>query len=138
MPPEARLRVLIDTNVLVSAVTNGGVPERVVDMARSGSVTGLVSLHILAEFREVLMRPRFSVDVTVVDALVEQIAGFCDVVAVERAIGTWSADPDDDPVVEAAIRGRANVLVTGDRHLLALTVPGLRIARPAEIVEELG
>lgn len=131
------VRVLIDTNVLVSAMLRGGVPGRILEAARDGRVTGLVSLHILGELRDVLTRPRFGVDVALADALVEEAAGFCEVVAVERASESWSADPDDDPVVEAAIRGRADMVVTGDAHLLVLDVPGLRIVRPAELAAEL-
>lgn len=134
----APVRVLIDTNVLISAVFRGGVPERIVEAARVGSMTGVVSLHILGEFRDVIVRPRFGVDLALADALTEEIAGFCEVVAVERASGSWSVDPDDDPVVEAAIRGRADVVATGDAHLLVLDVPGLRFMRPVDLAARLG
>lgn len=130
-------RVLIDTNVLVSAVLRGGVPGAIVESAREGRTNGVVSLHILGECRDVLTRSRLGVDVALVDSLVEEIAGFCEVLAVEHARGSWSADPDDDPVVEAALCGRVDVVVTGDAHLLALAVPGVRFIRPAELVTEL-
>lgn len=45
-----RVRALIDTNVLVSALLFGGIPGQVVNAARDGRVDGIVSLHILAEF----------------------------------------------------------------------------------------
>lgn len=134
----ATVRVLIDTNVLVSAVLFGGVPGAIVDAARTGSVTGVVSLHILGEFRDVLTRPRFGVKPGVADALAEEIASFCEVVAVECAVGTWSADADDDPVVEAAIAADADVVVTGDAHLLALEVRGIRFTTPASLAAQLG
>lgn len=133
----ATVRVLIDTNVLVSAVLFGGVPGIIVDAARTGSVTGAVSLHILGEFRDVLTRPRFGVEQGVADALAEEIASFCDVLAVECATRRWSADVDDDPVVEAAIVGNADVVVTGDAHLLALEVRGIRFTTPASVAARL-
>lgn len=128
-----RLRVLFDTNVLISAVLFGGVPGSVLDAARRGEVSGFVSLHILGEFREVLMRPRFGVSEHLADALAEEIAGFCEVVAVERAEFAWSADPDDDPVVEAAVRAKIDVVVTGDTHLLGLEIPGVRFLAPSAV-----
>ena len=131
-------RVLIDTNVLVSAVLRGGVPGAILESVREGRMHGVVSLHILGEFRDVLTRPRFGVDAALADSLTEEIAGFCDVVAVERASGSWSEDADDDPVVDAAIRGRVDVLVTGDAHLLVLAVPGVRIVKPAALAAECG
>jgi len=133
-----RPRVLIDTNVLVSAVLRGGVPGRILEAARDGSVTGVVSLHVLGEFRDVLTRPRFGVATTLADALSEEVAGFCEVVAVEHAGESWSAGPDDDPVVEAAILRRVDVVVTGDAHLLMLDVPGLRFIQPADLAAQLG
>jgi len=130
-------RVLIDTNVLVSAVLRGGVPGRILEAARDGRISGVVSLHVLGEFRDVITRPRFGVTVALADALVEEIAGFCEVVAVEHASESWSVDPDDDPVVEAARRARVDAVVTGDAHLLALDMPALRFVRPAELAAEL-
>jgi len=129
-----RLRVLFDTNVLISAVLFGGVPGSVLDAARRGEVSGFVSLHILGEFREVLMRPRFGVSEHLADALAEEIAGFCEVMAVERAEVAWSADPDDDPVVEAAVRAEVDVVITGDTHLLDLEVSGVRFLAPSAAV----
>ena len=55
VPP---LRVLIDTSVIISGVLFGGTPADVLDAARTGAVRGVVSLHILGEFRDVLTRPR--------------------------------------------------------------------------------
>lgn len=131
-------RVLLDTNVLISAVLFGGVPERVVDAARRGAIRGVVSLHILGEFRDVLTRPRIGVDLDTADALAEEIAAFCSVQPVERAVTAWSSDPDDDPVVEAALAAGAQFVVTGDAHLLCMGIPGIRFITPAEAVRVLG
>lgn len=132
------VRVLIDTNVLVSAVLRGGLPERILVAARNGQFRAVVSLHILAEFRDVITRPRFGIDLSLADALIEEIVEFCEVVAVERSTGSWSADPDDDPVVEAALCARVDVVATGDAHLLVLDVQGLHFMRPAEFAAEQG
>jgi len=131
-------RILIDTNVLVSALLFGGVPGRLVEAARSGAIEGVVSLHILDELRTVLTRPRFGIEQHVADALAEEIATFCAVVAVELADGVWSPDSDEDPVVEAALRGRVGLVVTGDAHLLGLDVAGVRFLTPREALEALG
>lgn len=128
-------RVLIDTNVLVSAVLFGGAPGRVVALARADRIQGVVSLHILSEFREVLMRDRFRVDIHLAEALAEEIATFCEVSPVERASAAWTLDPDDDPVVEAALGTGAQYVVTGDRHLLGLSLPGIDILTPAQFLE---
>lgn len=125
----------MDTNVLISAVLFGGHPGRVLDAARTGVIEGVVSLHVLQEFRHVLSRPRFGLDLEAIDVIIEEIAAVCDVSPIERAIGSWSADPDDDPVIEAAIEARVHYVVTGDAHLLAMEWPGISFITPARFVE---
>lgn len=126
--------MLIDTNVLVSAVLFGGLPARLLEAASAGRLEAVVSLHILGEFRDVLMRSRFGLSETVADALAEEIAEFSEVVAVERASDCWTADPGDDPVVEAALRGGVGFVVTGDVHLLVVEVLGLRFLTPRDLL----
>jgi uncharacterized protein len=131
-------RVVLDTNVLVSAVLFNGAPERVVAMARAGTIAGVTSLFILDEFRRVLCGPKFGIDRTTAEGLAVLIADFTEVVAVERASGTWVTDPGDDPIVEAALVAGATHIVTGDRALLRATVPGLQIVSVAELLDALG
>ncbi|MGB4592922.1 MAG: putative toxin-antitoxin system toxin component, PIN family [Coriobacteriia bacterium] len=128
-------RVFIDTNVLVSAVLFGGPPAAVVDAARTGALHAAVSLHVLGEFRDVLARPRFGVEPEVADMLAEEIASFCEVMPIERSQARWGPDPDDDPVIEAALMFRATAIVTGDAHLLGVRVSGLVTLTPAPAVE---
>jgi putative PIN family toxin of toxin-antitoxin system len=56
------IRVVIDTNVLVSALLTGGLPEAVVDLAISGEVQWFASESILAEYEDVIKRPRLAID----------------------------------------------------------------------------
>lgn len=110
----------------------GGVPGRVVDAVRGGVADGVVSLHILSEFIDVLTRPRFGFDDSLALALAEEIASFTQVVPLSTASQSWVADPDDDPVVEAALLGRATLIVSGDRHIRTATINGVRVVTPAE------
>jgi putative PIN family toxin of toxin-antitoxin system len=129
-----RPRVVLDTNVLVSAARWGGVPGVVVDAARVGEIDGVVSLHILGELRDVLRRPRLRHDPADADLFAHEIAGFCDVLVTDVLPAGWSADPDDDAVVLTALLGEAGFVVTGDAHLLDLRVPGLRFVTPAAMM----
>jgi putative PIN family toxin of toxin-antitoxin system len=57
------IRVVIDTNVLVSALLpSGGLPEAVINLAISGEVQWFASESVLAEYEEVLKRPRLAID----------------------------------------------------------------------------
>lgn len=132
-----RPRFFLDTNVLVSAVLFGGVPGRLVDAVRDGRVEGIVSLHVFAEFVDVLTRPRFGIDEGTAVALAEEIASFAEVVPLMVASGSWVVDKDDDPVVEAALMGRATHLVTGDARIHEATVEGIRVVTPADAMRVL-
>ncbi|MDO8915021.1 MAG: putative toxin-antitoxin system toxin component, PIN family [Coriobacteriia bacterium] len=128
-------RVVLDTNVLVCAARWGGVPGAVVGAARTGEIDGVISLHILGEFRDVLMRPGFGHTQADVDLAASRLAGFCDVLVSNAVPGAWCADADDDAIVQTAILGQAIYVVTGDAHLLDLSVPRIRFVTPAELLE---
>lgn len=127
-----RLRLFLDTNVLVSAVLFAGVPGALVDAARQGRVEAVVSLHVLGEFIAVLTRPRFGVDEPTAMALAEEIALFAQVIPIMAASGTWVSDADDDPVIEAAIAGAATHVVTGDLRIHDVEIESLKVITPAE------
>ncbi|MBE0417605.1 MAG: putative toxin-antitoxin system toxin component, PIN family [Coriobacteriia bacterium] len=129
-----RVRLFLDTNVLVSAVLFGGVPGRIVEAVRDGRVEGVVSLHVLAEFAEVLARPRFGFDEATAVALAEEIASFTDVIPLTSTSGSWVTDRDDDPVVAAALLGHVTHLVTGDVRIHEAVIEGVVVALPAEAV----
>jgi putative PIN family toxin of toxin-antitoxin system len=128
-------RVVIDTNVLLSAVLFGGRPGELVELARIGRIRGVTSLHILDEFRRVLVQPRFAVSARLAEDLVLEMATFMDVLPVGPSQTTWESDPADDPVAETALQGHATIIVTGDRRLLQAAVPGISIVIAAEMLE---
>jgi putative PIN family toxin of toxin-antitoxin system len=116
------LRVVVDVNVLVSAVMRlSSVPGSVVSMWRAGYFELLVSPQLLAELREVLGRAHLTRYVTSSEAdellsVLEQNATWVeDPPVTERVV---PGDPDDDYLVALARAGRAHVIVTGDADLL--------------------
>jgi putative PIN family toxin of toxin-antitoxin system len=127
-------RVVLDTNVLVSATRYGGTPLKVLDAARDGSIDAVVSLHILGELRRVLVRPHLGFPPSDVDLFAVQLAGFCDVLVTDAIPAQWSADPDDDAIVQTALLGEAHYIVSGDANLLDLRIPGVRIVTPAAMM----
>lgn len=127
-----RLRFFLDTNVLVSAVLFGGVPGSVVDAARTGEMEGVVSLHVLAEFIEVLTRARFGVEHATAVALAEEITRSTEVVPMVVSSESWVTDEDDDLVVEASQAGSATHLVTGDARIHAARIERVEVVSPAD------
>jgi putative PIN family toxin of toxin-antitoxin system len=113
------MRVVIDTNVYISALMFGGLPGELLDLAFAGDFMPVTSPVLLDELEEKL-RFKFGVE----DADVERIRGrlerIAEIVSTMPSLAIIRADPDDDRVLECALVGRADMIVTGDRHLLKL------------------
>ena|SRR5260370_26485868 len=112
-------RVVLDTNVYVSALMFGGLPGSLLDLAFLRSFTLIISPALLEELDEKL-RAKFGVpaeDAALVRARLEKVA---EVVQPRESLSVIADDPDDNGVLECAVEGEADVIVSGDRHLLKL------------------
>lgn len=124
------MRIVLDTNVLVSALLNPhGPPARVLELILAGKLQILVDDRILDEYREVLLRPRFGFDADEVATLVSALAAAGEWVTMPLPKLTLD-DPDDLPFAEIAVAGAADALVTGNmRHF-----PRSRLPREVSVV----
>jgi putative PIN family toxin of toxin-antitoxin system len=108
------MRVVIDTNVVVSGIINPhGAPGRVLDAVLARAVLVLHDDRILDEYRQVLRRPVFSFAQRHIDALLDFIETSGEHVST-RDIGVVLPDPTDLPFLEVAILGGADALITGN------------------------
>src|SRR4051812_23434810 len=116
-----RDRVVIDTNVLISSVFfTTSTPARAVEKAVTNAQL-VATTETLRELIKKLLRPKFDryVRRDRREALLERVASVVEIVAVLQSIRA-SRDPKDDKFLEAAVNGRAGVIVTGDGDLLDL------------------
>ena len=118
-------KVVLDTDVLLSAVLFGGKPAMLVDRVRSGGLRAVTSLYILREFQDVLAGPRFEIAARLAEELAVELAGMMEVVPVGRPRESWAVDPADNPIIETALQGGAPLIVTGDKRLLETRVAGV-------------
>jgi uncharacterized protein len=132
------LRVVLDTNILVSAfVFPGGVPEAVFRLAVEEQIDVISSRPLLAEFGRVL-REKFEWEPSRVAEAVAQVAETATVVHPHERVRVVKEDPADDHVLEAAAAGEAEAIVSGDLDLLRLrTWRGIRIQKAAVFLSEL-
>lgn len=116
----ARSRVVLDTNVLVSGLLSPlGPPGQLVDRVVAGEVVLLVDARIIAEYENVLRRPRLALPVAAVALVLRAVERFGEVVAARPVPGLVLPDASDLPFVEAAAAGAADALVTGNaRHFV--------------------
>jgi len=121
------MRVVLDTNVLISALFWGGGPRQVVDLAAAGHFQAVTSPGLLAELEAVLSE-HFGVPREQVDLVLRDVLSYAEVVAPAEGVSVSLRDQDDVKVVACGIGGRADYVVTGDRALLALgEVEGIRV-----------
>lgn len=133
------MRIVIDLNVFVSAIIARGAPADLIRRVDAGKATVVVCPRLLNELSEVLLRPKFSqfVEVHEVDSFLARLRENTDERHDPVDVAAISRDPDDDYLVALAVDAEADALVTGDRDLLDLGDPPIRILTPAETLAEL-
>lgn len=119
------MRIVLDTNLLVSGVIGGGLPRRLVDGARAGEFELCTSEALLAELLDVLSREKFAARLTAAGLTPEGVVGdlrrIAVVVSPQEVPPVVASDPDDDQVIAAAVAGQVDLIASGDkRDLLPL------------------
>ena len=118
------MQVVADTSTVVSGLMWSGAPRQVLDVARTGRIRLFTSVALLAELDDVLRRDKFVRQLaragTKPRRLLAQYAALAHVVEPETIVPVVLADADDDAVLACALAAHADVIVTGDRHLLQL------------------
>lgn len=112
-------RVVLDTNVYISALMFGGLPGSLLDLAFLRSFTLLISSQLLEEVDEKL-REKFRVSAEDAALVRARLVKLAMVVEPRETLRVIAEDPDDDRVLECAVAGRADLIISGDRHLLKL------------------
>lgn len=141
------LRLVIDTNIWISALLNpNGLPARVRRALEAGLFILVMSEPLFAEFAEVLARPRFARRYGVTTDDVDQLIGLLrersEVVSVKGTL-QLCRDPDDDVVIETALNGNADALVSRDDDLKSpdmaevLLAQGVRVLTVRQLLEVL-
>ena len=133
------MRLVLDTNVVVSGLIWGGPPRRLLDMGRSGRVFLFSSAILLDELADVLAREKFAALLAARKITPEflmqrygMLATLANPAPVERTVPT---DEDDDHVIATALGARAVVIATGDQDLLQLhPYRQIQILSPADLL----
>jgi putative PIN family toxin of toxin-antitoxin system len=135
----ARLRVVLDTNVLVSGLAYpGSVPGRIISAWQQGGLTVVLSRYILDEMVRVLPRlSRVSLSLAVVRDLADIFMFMAEMVEPSTDVNESLRDRADMPILGTLKAGEADYLVTGDKDLLALAGQ-FPIVTPAAFWERYG
>jgi putative PIN family toxin of toxin-antitoxin system len=134
------LRVVIDTNVLVSGTVNATTPPgRLLTIAGERGFELIVSGEIIDEYRRVMTRPSVVAlhkqSPEQIERLLVRLRTIATIVAPRSQTRVVTSDRDDDKFVHAAVEGGAEFIVSGDRHLLNVrSHQGIEIVTPATLI----
>ena len=136
-----RVRVVLDTNILIGAlITKGTPPDRLYQAWIRGEIELVTSTVQMAEIADVLARPRLQkfLDAVEAAAIVENI-GTRALILDDPPGVRLSPDPKDNPILAVAITGKADLIVSGDKkHILALgEVEGIPVVTAREALDRL-
>jgi putative PIN family toxin of toxin-antitoxin system len=133
---KSKPKVVIDTNVFVSGLTFKGKPREVLNLIWRGDIEACISFFILKELEETLKKD-FSWDRDQIKYTVEKIKAKTILVQPKNRVSVIKENDDDNRILECAIEGRVQYLISGDRkHLLPLKeYQGAKILSPAEFLK---
>jgi len=127
-------KIVIDTNIYISAIFWGGKPRAIVDLGRTGQVLIFTSSEIEEEIEKKL-KTKFGLSNEEAAQILLDFSTFTVPVKVSRRIKVIDDDPDDDKFVECAVASRAGFVVSGDKHLLDLKeYEEIKIMRAADFL----
>lgn len=115
---EIPVRVVLDTNIIISAILCGGKPDKVLNLVLEEKITAIISPVLTSELKEVFSK-KFPLSEADCKLAFKNIEESFEVVQPEKKIDVLR-DKDDNRVLEAAIEGDCAYIITGDKDLLEL------------------
>lgn len=135
-----RKRVVLDTNVMISALLFRGRISRLHALWKERAFAIVASKEIVEEYIKVLAYPKFKLAEREIKALIqEELLSYIESVSIPETSQGVSADPDDDKFLACAQASKADAVVSGDAHLLGLKkVRGCPIITAEKFLKSLG
>ena len=125
-------RVVIDTNIYISAIFWNGKPREVIDLGRDGKITIFTSLDIENEIVGKL-KTTFKLAEEDVNQILLDFSTFTLPIRINKQLIVVQDDPDDNKFIECAVECRANYIISGDRRLLNLKeYEGIKLIKSSE------
>jgi putative PIN family toxin of toxin-antitoxin system len=128
------LKVVLDTNVYISAILFGGNCEEILKLAAQKLFEVVASKGIIDEIKSVLKEKFYWTDKQITE-VVKYIREIATVINPEIPLSIIKEDPADNKIIECAVSLNATYIVTGDKHLLSIKeYEGIKIVSPVEFL----
>jgi putative PIN family toxin of toxin-antitoxin system len=134
---KAAMRVVLDINVVVSALLFKTTLSKIIDLWQRGTIIPVISKDTFQELQTVLAYPKFALTQDEIRAMLEgEILPFFEVIEVREDVKGICADPADDKFLACALAASANYLVSGDKALTDLKqYKSVRIIKPSDFLK---
>ncbi len=124
------MRVVFDTNIFIASALRGGFSENIIALAQEGIISLVSSDDILSELKQKLIS-KFDKDEYKVDLFISNIRKIAEIVEITEKVSVITRDPEDNKILECAIAGKADLIVSMDQDLIKLkTFKGIGIIHP--------
>ena len=125
------MKLVLDTNILIAAALGSKFAENIILLAiNSKDIILITSKEILVELKEKLLS-KFDKSEGSVDFFIEDILKMAEIVIITEQVSVVNRDPDDNKILECAVAGEADLIVTADQDLIKLkTFKGIGIIHP--------
>jgi putative PIN family toxin of toxin-antitoxin system len=134
---DLKRRIVIDTNVLISAVFFKGKPDVILEAWKAGKLDRVLSEEILNEYSKVLDRLAIKFPSVDTSGILSVFTRGCIIVEPGVISNQICEDPDDDKFISAALGGASKAIISGDKHLLDVNgYSGREVLSPAEFIEK--
>jgi len=131
------VQVVIDTNVVISALLFGGTPGELVPLWKEERIKAFISKEIIGEYLRVLAYPRFNLSEKEIDYLLyQEILPYFEITTTKPGPIILEKDPPDDKFIYCAQASGSKIIISGDRHLLSMKKYGqIEIISPAQFIK---
>lgn len=128
------LKILLDTNIYISAIVFKGKPRKILQDLIDKKYTGLITKEILEEIEGTLSSKKFGLNTDFIQTVTDEIKDISDLVKIKPINHYFDLrDRDDFHILEACFSGKVDYLITGDKDLLELNInSNFKIISPAE------
>jgi len=131
------IRIVLDTNILISSILFKGELTEIVDLWKRGKIVPVVSRETFDEFRTVLEYPKFKLTRDEITSIIEQeVLPFFEIADPSDKVSRVCKDPDDDMFIACALSASVDFIVSGDKHLCDVGVyKTIKIIRASDLLK---
>ena len=130
------MRIVLDTNVLISGIFFSGPPFRILKAWKESRIQVVLSHEILSEYQRVAEALSVKYPEIEIAPIIDLIIIYGEFIDANATTACICDDPDDNKFIECALAGHCKIIVSGDKHLLKVSgYQGITVLKPRDFVD---